>query len=87
MACTSEAIVNSSEIAAREYGSAVENPLTLWDLHWLTELDDEAFIDDVVSRLDTRSNAVIRFFCFRVLHSLATLHRHYKRCAQHPTGG
>jgi len=26
MACTAEAIVNSSEIAAREYGSAVENP-------------------------------------------------------------
>ena len=48
---TTEAIVNSNEIAAHEYGTAVENPLTLWDLHWLKELDDEGFIDELVARL------------------------------------
>jgi hypothetical protein len=37
---TAGAIMNTNEIAAHEYGSAVENPLTLWDLHWLKELDD-----------------------------------------------
>jgi hypothetical protein len=32
---TVEAIMNTNEIAAHEYGATVENPLTLWDLHWL----------------------------------------------------
>ena len=45
---TVEAIMNTNEIAAHEYGAAVENPLTLWDIHWLKELDDEGFIDDLV---------------------------------------
>lgn len=48
---TIEAILNTDEIAAQEYGPTVENPLTLWDLHWLKELDDEGFIDDLVTRL------------------------------------
>ncbi len=48
---TIEAILNTDEIAAQEYGPTVENPLTLWDLHWLKELDDEGFIDDLVARL------------------------------------
>lgn len=48
---TSEAIVNSNEIAAHEYGAGVENPLTLWDLHWVKELDDEGFIDGLVAKL------------------------------------
>jgi ABC-type nitrate/sulfonate/bicarbonate transport system substrate-binding protein len=48
---TAEAIVNTNEIAAHEYGAAVENPLTLWDLHWLKELDDEGFIDELIKRL------------------------------------
>ena len=38
---TIEAILNTNEIAAQEYGPTVENPLTLWDLHWLKDLDDE----------------------------------------------
>src|SRR5688572_3115216 len=46
---TAEAIVNSNEIAAHEYGAGVENPLALWDLHWLKELDDEGFIDELVA--------------------------------------
>lgn len=48
---TVEAIMNTHEIAAHEYGAAVENPLTLWDIHWLKELDDEGFIDDLVESL------------------------------------
>jgi ABC-type amino acid transport substrate-binding protein len=48
---TIEAIVNTNEIAAQEYGPTVENPLTLWDLHWLKELDDEGFIDNLIARL------------------------------------
>jgi hypothetical protein len=48
---TVEAIMNTHEIAAHEYGAALENPLTLWDIHWLKELDDEGFIDDLVESL------------------------------------
>ena len=48
---TIEAIMNTNETAAHEYGTAVENPLTLWDLHWLKELDDEGFIDRLIERL------------------------------------
>lgn len=48
---TLEAIRNTDEIAAREYGPTVANPLTLWDLHWLKELDDEGFIDDLIKKL------------------------------------
>jgi len=52
---TVEAIVNTNEIAAREYGAAVENPLTLWDLHWLKELDDEGFIDALIAALSPQA--------------------------------
>jgi hypothetical protein len=52
---TVEAIVNTNEIAAREYAAAVENPLTLWDLHWLKELDDEGFIDELIKRFSDDS--------------------------------
>ncbi|HEY7221519.1 MAG TPA: hypothetical protein VH985_24320 [Candidatus Binatia bacterium] len=48
---TVEAILNTNEIADREYGATVENPLTLWDLHWLKELDDEGFIDSLIKSL------------------------------------
>ncbi len=48
---TIEAILNTNDIAAQEYGPAVENPLTLWDLHWVKELDDEGFIDQLVTDL------------------------------------
>jgi ABC-type nitrate/sulfonate/bicarbonate transport system substrate-binding protein len=48
---TIEAILNTDEIAAQEYGPTVDNPLTLWDLHWLKELDDEGFIDDLIASL------------------------------------
>jgi hypothetical protein len=48
---TVEAILNTDEIAAQEYGPTAENPLTLWDLHWLKELDDEGFIDYLIGNL------------------------------------
>ena len=48
---TIEAILNTNEIAAQEYGPTVDNPLTLWDLHWLKELDDEGFIDGLIANL------------------------------------
>ena len=48
---TVEAILNTDEIAAQEYGPTIDNPLTLWDLHWLKEMDDEGFIDNLVASL------------------------------------
>jgi len=48
---TIEAILNTNEIAAQEYAPTVDNPLTLWDLHWLKELDDEEFIDGLIANL------------------------------------
>jgi hypothetical protein len=43
---TPQAIANSHEIAAIDYASAADlNPFSLWDLHWVKELDDEGFID------------------------------------------
>ena len=48
---TIEAIMNTDEIAAQEYGPTAENPLTLWDLHWVKELDDQGFIDNLVASL------------------------------------
>jgi ABC-type nitrate/sulfonate/bicarbonate transport system substrate-binding protein len=48
---TIEAILNTNETSAQEYGAGVENPLTLWDLHWVKELDDEGFIDALIAKL------------------------------------
>jgi hypothetical protein len=46
---TSEAIANTYEIATLEYPKAKGmNPLSLWDLHWVKELDDSGFIDALV---------------------------------------
>ena len=48
-----EAIANTYEIAAIEYPAAKGlNPLTLWDLHWVKELDDEGFIDGLVRQMN-----------------------------------
>jgi hypothetical protein len=46
---TPTAIANTLEIAAAEFGAADINPLTLWDLHWVKELDDNGFIDNLVA--------------------------------------
>lgn len=48
---TPQAIANTYEIAMIEYPAAKGlNPLTLWDLHWVKELDDAEFIDELVKR-------------------------------------
>ena len=46
---TPQAIANTFEIATAEFGAAELNPLTLWDLHWVKELDDEGFIDGLIT--------------------------------------
>lgn len=49
---TAVALANTYEIATLEYpGAKGLNPLSLWDLHWVKELDDEGFIDQLVNRL------------------------------------
>jgi NMT1/THI5 like len=50
-----QAIANSYEIATLEYPRARGlNPLSLWDLHWVRELDDEGFIESLVQQMDQR---------------------------------
>lgn len=49
---TPEAIANTHEIAAAEYPDAKElNPMVLWDLHWVKELDDEGSIDQRIREM------------------------------------
>lgn len=49
---TPRAIANSYEIATLECPHAKGlNPLSLWDLHWVRELDDEGFIDNLMRNL------------------------------------
>ncbi len=51
---TPRAIANTYEIATIEYPSAKGlNPLALWDLHWVKELDDAGFIAALTSRLQS----------------------------------
>ena len=51
---TPQAIANTYEIATIEYPAAKGlNPLSLWDLHWLKELDDAGFIDDLVRQVSS----------------------------------
>ena len=47
---TPQAIANTYEIATIEYPNAKGlNPLSLWDLHWVKELDDDGFIDQIAN--------------------------------------
>ena len=49
---TPQAIANTYEIAVIEYPDAKGlNPLSLWDLHWVKELDDGGFIDGMIMQL------------------------------------
>ncbi len=49
---TPEAVANTYEIATLEYNGAKGlNPLALWDLHWVKELDDEGFIDGLYEQM------------------------------------
>ena len=47
-------IANAYEIAVEEWpGGKGINPLTLWDLHWVKQLDDEGFIDNLAASMET----------------------------------
>jgi hypothetical protein len=46
---TPEALAATYEIACQEYGAKGLNPLALWDMHWVKELDDEGFIDALIA--------------------------------------
>jgi hypothetical protein len=47
---TPQAIANTYEIATIEYPNAKGlNPLSLWDPHWVKELDDDGFIDQLAN--------------------------------------
>jgi len=49
---TPQAIANTYEIATIEYPKAAGlNPLSLWDLHWVKDLDDSGFIDKTIAAL------------------------------------
>ncbi len=49
---TPRAIANTYEIATLEYpGAKGLNPLSLWDYHWVKQLDDEGFIDRLIERM------------------------------------
>jgi hypothetical protein len=45
---TLQALDATYEIACQEYGAKGLNPLALWDIHWVKELDDEGFIDALI---------------------------------------
>lgn len=50
---TPQAIANTFDIATMEYpGAKGLNPMALWDLHWVKELDDEGFIDDLARQMN-----------------------------------
>jgi hypothetical protein len=48
---TLEALSATYEIACEEYGAKGLNPLALWDMHWVKELDDEGFIDALIRHM------------------------------------
>jgi hypothetical protein len=49
---TPQAIVNTYDMAVLDYPNAKDlNPLSLWDLHWVRQLDDEGFIDGLMRNL------------------------------------
>lgn len=49
---TPQAVANTYEIACIEYPAAKGlNPLSLWDLHWIKELDDAGFVEDLEMQL------------------------------------
>jgi len=52
---TPEAVANTFEIATLEYPESKGlNPLSLWDLHWVKQLDDEGFIDSLIEELSCK---------------------------------
>lgn len=51
---TPQAVANTYEIATLEFPEAKDlNPLALWDLHWVRELDDAGFIDALAKQFQS----------------------------------
>ncbi|MEA2642403.1 MAG: hypothetical protein QOF51_3797 [Chloroflexota bacterium] len=49
---TPEALTHTYEIALVEYPSAEGlNPLAMWDVHWVKQLDDSGFVDDLIASM------------------------------------
>jgi hypothetical protein len=49
---SAQAIANTYDMATLDYPDAKGlNPLSLWDLHWVRQLDDEGFIDALIDNL------------------------------------
>jgi hypothetical protein len=49
---TPQAVANTFEIAVLDYPAARNiNPLSVWDLHWVKQLDDAGFIDALTANL------------------------------------
>jgi len=55
---SAQAIANTYEIAAEEYGAQGINPMALWDMHWVKELDDEGFIDRLIREISLRQDDI-----------------------------
>jgi hypothetical protein len=55
---SAQAIANTYDIAAEEYGAQGINPMALWDMHWVKELDDEGFIDDLIRQISLRQDDI-----------------------------
>jgi hypothetical protein len=44
-------------VAAAQYGGAgLMNPLSVWDLHWLRQLDAEGFTDALLAEMEPSGN-------------------------------
>jgi hypothetical protein len=55
------AVANTYEIAVEEYPDAAGiNPLALWDLHWVKELDDSGFIDGLMQEFGATPVATVQ---------------------------
>lgn len=48
---TLPAIAATYEIACEEFAAEGVNPMTLWDVHWVKELEDEGFIDALIQSM------------------------------------
>jgi hypothetical protein len=54
---TPEAVANMYAVAAAQYGGAgLMNPLSVWDLHWLRQLDAEGFTDALLAEMEPSGN-------------------------------
>lgn len=51
---TPQAVANTYESAVAEYpGAEGQNPLAIWDLHWVKQVDDSGFIDGLIQSMSS----------------------------------